>query len=336
MAVSTLTSGFVSVPYMAMTMQPIDCPAPILPDDFEACRVPGGLELWSRGGFYSPGVCFFGYRAQCTYAANDSVVWPVDEAETAVRCVPSGYECNEAPEDQRYATSNFDGTILSVPAFEIRWRTEDLDMATRNTPAPVVRTSLPPTTLPAASASEASLEPSSNAGQTPRLSLAADESTTASPAPATSFPFTSGAIAGIVVGAAVGLLVLILLVVYLAVRNRRRRKAGMDPRPEDLWDQGTYLGPGLAELDSTQRPAELDGGTTEPKELLAESTTSPVKQTESIAATDRYPNVSHMSPNDVPIEMPAEPVPRTRVSVCSNDGLEHEHAEPIRKPTGDV
>lgn len=236
-----------------------------------------------------------------------------------------GHECNEVSEDQRYATSNFDGTILSVPAFETRWRSEDLDIATRNTPAPGVRTSLPPTTFPAASASEASLEPSSNARQTPRPSVAADGSTTASPAPAASFPLTSGAIAGIVVGAVVGLLVLMLLVAYLAIRNRRRRKAGMDPRPEDLWVQGTYRGPGLAELDSTQHPAELEGGTTEPKELLADSTTSPVKQTE---------RISHMSLNDVPLEMPAEPVPGTRASTCSN-GLEHEDVEPIREPIGD-
>jgi hypothetical protein len=73
---------------MPMTVQAIPCPAPILQDDFDACRIPGGVELWSNGGFYSPGECFVGYRAMCTQTSAVSNGWPIQKEETVVRCIP--------------------------------------------------------------------------------------------------------------------------------------------------------------------------------------------------------------------------------------------------------
>lgn len=71
-----------------MTVQAIPCPPPILQSDFEGCRIPGGIELWSNGGFYSPGECFEGYRAMCTQTSPVSNGWPIRNEETVVRCVP--------------------------------------------------------------------------------------------------------------------------------------------------------------------------------------------------------------------------------------------------------
>jgi hypothetical protein len=84
----TLSSGTLRVPYMPMTVHAIPCPPPILPDDFDGCRIPGGVDLWSKGGFYSPGECFSGYRAMCTQMLAVSNGWPIQDGETVVRCVP--------------------------------------------------------------------------------------------------------------------------------------------------------------------------------------------------------------------------------------------------------
>lgn len=88
MVESTLKSGTKAVPYMLMTLEAIPCPAPVLPDDFDNCRIPGGLNMWSKRGFYSPGKCFAGYLAACTQTAVETEGWPVRVDETAVRCIP--------------------------------------------------------------------------------------------------------------------------------------------------------------------------------------------------------------------------------------------------------
>jgi hypothetical protein len=88
MAVHTLSSGTKRVPYMPMTIEFIPCPAPVLQSDFDSCRIPGGLELWANGGFYSPGECFTGYYARCTQTAPVSSGWPIQREETVVRCIP--------------------------------------------------------------------------------------------------------------------------------------------------------------------------------------------------------------------------------------------------------
>lgn len=85
----TLKSGTRTVPYIAMTSQPILCPAPVLAGDFESCQIPGGVSLWSTGGFYSPGVCFLGYEALCTQTDPKQLAWSIRPGETVVRCVPS-------------------------------------------------------------------------------------------------------------------------------------------------------------------------------------------------------------------------------------------------------
>ncbi|RDA91879.1 hypothetical protein CP533_0387 [Ophiocordyceps camponoti-saundersi (nom. inval.)] len=125
------------IPSMPMTESAMACAAPVLPADFERCRVPGGIDLWSRGGFYSPGVCFISYRALCTQSTASSDGWPHHAEETVVRCVPEAYECNADGRDQRFATSDLAGTVLSVPAFEIRWRDVNLHKAASESPAPL-------------------------------------------------------------------------------------------------------------------------------------------------------------------------------------------------------
>ena len=89
MAVATLTSGTLTVPYMPMTVQALECLPPVLEEDFDHCRIPGGVDLWSSGGFYSPGQCFAGYKAQCTQTRVRDDEWPLHEGETAVRCIPT-------------------------------------------------------------------------------------------------------------------------------------------------------------------------------------------------------------------------------------------------------
>lgn len=88
MSASTLSSGGKTVPYMRMMDRAIPCQGPIQAADFQACRVPGGVYVWTRGGFYSPRVCFVGYRPQCTQTAESSDGWPLRDGETAVRCIP--------------------------------------------------------------------------------------------------------------------------------------------------------------------------------------------------------------------------------------------------------
>lgn len=77
------------IPTMPMTVQGINCPAPILTDDFSNCRIPGGVDMWASGGFYSPGVCFVGYQAQCTQTKVAKSEYPIQPGETVVRCIPA-------------------------------------------------------------------------------------------------------------------------------------------------------------------------------------------------------------------------------------------------------
>lgn len=73
---------------MPMTNPAVVCPPPILASDFDSCRIQGGVDLWWRNGFYSPGVCFAGYRPSCTLTKFPGAEWPLREGETAVRCIP--------------------------------------------------------------------------------------------------------------------------------------------------------------------------------------------------------------------------------------------------------
>ncbi len=88
LGVQTLSSGTKQIPYMTMTDAAMACAAPIRATDFDKCRVPGGVDLWERQGFYSPGVCFAGYDPLCSQTRPPSEEWPLRVGETAVRCVP--------------------------------------------------------------------------------------------------------------------------------------------------------------------------------------------------------------------------------------------------------
>jgi hypothetical protein len=85
---SYVTIGADSVPYLALTTEAVECPDPILYEDFIDCGVPGGPELWRQGGFYSPGMCFIGYTAACTETKGFSGGFSIRKGETAVKCVP--------------------------------------------------------------------------------------------------------------------------------------------------------------------------------------------------------------------------------------------------------
>lgn len=47
--------------------------------------------------------------------------------ETVRSDICRGYECNDKTADQRYAVSTYNDIILSAPAFEIRWRSVDVN-----------------------------------------------------------------------------------------------------------------------------------------------------------------------------------------------------------------
>jgi hypothetical protein len=86
---SMLSNGAITVAYMPMTSAELQCSPPIMEYSFEKCGVPGGIKMWSGGGFYSPGVCFVDYRASCTQTKASSPGWPIRNGETVVRCIPS-------------------------------------------------------------------------------------------------------------------------------------------------------------------------------------------------------------------------------------------------------
>lgn len=202
MDLSTVVDG--TIPSMPMTKSAMPCSAPVLPTDFERCLIPGGVDFWTQGGFYSPGVCFTGYRPLCTQTAG---------TETAVRCVPRAYKCNADGKDQRFAVSDFDGTLLSAPAFEIRWRGVDLKVGA-DTSSRASDRGLPSETV---TLSESASTASSTAAAT-HSSSPAVESAVAS---------TSSVGAGLVAAIAIGTVAVVLIVGLLGglLARRRRRKS---------------------------------------------------------------------------------------------------------------
>ncbi|KAL6888077.1 hypothetical protein GGI43DRAFT_431002 [Trichoderma evansii] len=318
----TLSSGTLHVPYMPMTVHAIPCPAPILQDDFDGCRIPGGVELWSKGGFYSPGVCFSGYRAMCTQTSAVSNGWPIQEGETVVRCIPEEYECNDVTKDQKYAVTNYDGTILSAPAFEIRWRSVDLIVRTteRNPPGLPTRE---PTLTSHISTSTAITITMTNAMIT---TLASPQSVSAATgqhsssiasynvsSPLTSQPeptLNSGIIAGIIVGSCLGLLAA-ASAIYFFLFHRRRKRQGPRRLTDDTWaQQGTYKEP--TGLSVTRYPAELENKQMELRELPVD-THSPSGDA-SLAS-----RAGHISVNAIPVEVAADPVQNITEAVIQGD-----------------
>lgn len=268
MATSTLVSGTLSVPYIAMTVPILDCPPPVLQQDFESCRIPGGIELWTSGGFFSPGVCFSGYRAVCT---QTSPRWPTATGETAVRCIPTGFDCDQ--EQPMYATSVYDGTTLSAPAFEIRWRIGDLGSVMSPLDTPMTLDG--PTTLVTLGTSA----PGDSRGYRPPSSPTSAAAATTEDVDGEEHVGDAGegqpgalstaSIVGIAIGVSFGLLTLSMIALWLLMRRRQREieeagRRGVEEAEEDRR--------ALAAV-SREQPVELGDSRSEPKELAADSST---------------------------------------------------------------
>ncbi|PHH80615.1 hypothetical protein CDD80_618 [Ophiocordyceps camponoti-rufipedis] len=207
-----------------MTKSAMPCSAPVLPTDFERCLIPGGVDFWTQGGFYSPGVCFTGYRPLCTQTAG---------TETAVRCVPRAYKCNADGKDQRFAVSDFAGTLLSAPAFEIRWRDVDLKRAA-DTSSRASDWSLPGETVTLSeSASTASTNSAATRSSSPAVESAVASTSSVGP----------GLVAAIAIGTVAVVLIAGLLIGLLAKRRRcrshqsaTRLEPATEPQPNEMED----------------------------------------------------------------------------------------------------
>ncbi|PHH93243.1 hypothetical protein CDD83_9513 [Cordyceps sp. RAO-2017] len=269
MAVKTLHSGSKAIPYLPMTDSAIPCPGPVLIADFQHCRVPGGVELWERGGFYSPGVCFAGYKPSCTQTAEPSDGWPLRAGETAVRCVPEDYDCNAEDGDQRYATSALAGTVLSVPAFEIRWRSEDLAQATRgSTVARSSHDALPSQTVTIAATTRrpGSGTVASTKGTAESIKGTVDSASTSDP-PSTvarTVSLSPGYIVAIAVGSCAGLLALVVSAFLWMTRYRHKSKTVST----EMRDPG----PAESREPHNNQPVEIEHRPVGPRELPANST----------------------------------------------------------------
>ncbi|KAL7802065.1 hypothetical protein V8C44DRAFT_370755 [Trichoderma aethiopicum] len=314
MAVHTLSSGTKRVPYMPMTIEIIPCSAPILQSDFDNCQIPGGLELWANGGFYSPGECFTGYYARCTQTAPVSNGWPIQREETVVRCIPEGYDCNDKTKDQRFAVTNYDGTILSAPAFEIRWRSVDVSNARRSTEFNPPGAPAPRPTSTIAPASTSSFTTTSDVLTTDFTSFLPISTTTAEPSspsvsylpsPGPAVALSSGTIAGVAVGSCLGLLAVASAITFLFIR-RRRRSQGPRRLTEDTDTWGQHdAHKDATELPISQRPAELENKSMELRELPVE----PRPFSQEFSPMWR---AGHISVNAIPVEVAADPAPNAR------------------------
>ncbi|KAL7944882.1 hypothetical protein V8C42DRAFT_323982 [Trichoderma barbatum] len=298
---------------MPMTIHAIPCPPPILQSDFDACRVPGGIELWSNGGFYSPGGCFDGYRALCTQTSPASNGWPIRGEETVVRCVPDGYTCNDMARDQKYAVTNYDGTTLSAPAFEIRWRSADLTHAIRTTerfppglPTPFststsdFSTSTPiitSTTNIFVTTPASSLLASSSLAISSTIAQSSLSNVPSSPPAKSHLASSPGAIAGITVGGGLGLLVVASAIMFLYL-HRRRKYQGPSRLTDDTWGQGGAQKE-LTDLTGSHCPVELEDKPMELRELPVE----PQPCAEQLSYT---PRACHISVNTIPVEAAAD------------------------------
>ncbi|EHK19283.1 uncharacterized protein TRIVIDRAFT_69279 [Trichoderma virens Gv29-8] len=313
MAVRTLSSGTKQVLYMPMTIQAIPCPPPILQSDFDGCRIPGGIELWSNGGFYSPGECFEGYRAMCTQTSPVSNGWPIRNEETVVRCVPDGYDCNDMTKDQKYAVTNYDGTTLSAPAFEIRWRSADLAHAIRTTemnppgiptPFPTSTRDLPTSKLITTTTDTFVSAPTSAFPTSSTAVQLSSSSVSSSPPPQSNSALSPGTIAGITVGSCLGFLIVVSASAFLFLHRRRKHK-GQHRLTEDTWcQQGAHKEP--SELLGTQCPAELEDKPMELRELPVEPQLC--AEAEQVTHASR---ASHISVNAIPVEVAAYPSQKT-------------------------
>lgn len=120
-----------------------------------------------------------------------------------------------------------------------------------------------------------------------------------------------GGIAGIVVGGGISAIGMLLAVIFFILR-RNRKQAGATRLAELSAEDGKFI--------EGQPPIELDNKPMQPKELPAESATGAgirhPKGGDDCGPVPRgpSPNATHISLNEIPIEMPAEPVERPPVS----------------------
>lgn len=227
--------------------------------------------------------------------------------------------------------TNYDGTILSAPAFEIRWRSVDLIVRTteRNPPGlptrestvighistsrtftmtmtnALITTPTTPTT-PTPPTSPPSVSPTTEQNASSTASYNASSPLTSQPKPT----LNSGTIAGITIGSCLGLLAVASAIVFFLVR-RRRRHQGLRRLTDDTWgQQDTHKEP--AGLSVTRYPAELENKPMELREL-------PVETCSPSADASPAPRACHISVNTIPVEVAADPVQNVSEAMRQGD-----------------
>jgi hypothetical protein len=220
----------------------------------------------------------------------------------------SGYECNDEDKDQRYAVSAYEGTILSAPAFEIRWRSEDLLAEQTTLPDPGGAISIP-TAEPSSSHAEGDEHGSgSEAAPTSLAPLGhptVDGESTAGPQPTIATERQSTLRPGVIIAIALGaffsaMLVLVPVAWVYAKRWRRRRSL------EQLAEENRQC-PSHQVWTLSRPPAELESKPIEPRELPATeiSRDIPLLNTRPAGVTRNGVELDRMLGNHVTTEMPA-------------------------------
>ncbi len=134
--------------------------------------------------------------------------------------VESDYACNARTDDQRYATSMYDGTTLSAPAFEIRWRSYDV-----RGPGAV-----PPVATSSNVLGKSSQDAKTTTSSASSISNVANTVSTQSTERVK--PTSPGKIAGVVVGSVVACCLCVVGAVL--VWQRRRRRLNMAKAPDSV------------------------------------------------------------------------------------------------------
>ncbi|CAI4216006.1 unnamed protein product [Parascedosporium putredinis] len=180
------------------------------------CVPPQWDEVWFRGAYYSPGICPSGYTAGC-YAfdpefAGVKQTRQVPELtpkadETAVICVPLGFECYSSW--TLFAVSYSDGYPYSrIPAIDVRWKESDIPFLETSPQTPRA-VQLPTSTHVS--------EPTWEAPETPTLGPNGGFDTS----PRAVSGLSSGQKAGIAVGAVLGVACIASLLGWAIWRRRR-------------------------------------------------------------------------------------------------------------------
>ncbi|KAL7939235.1 hypothetical protein V8C35DRAFT_286100 [Trichoderma chlorosporum] len=222
----------------------------------------------------------------------------------------SGYECNDLTKDQKYAVTNYDGTTLSAPAFEIRWRSADLAHGVRTTEMfpPGIPTPFPTLTTSDVSTSKLITTTTNTLVPAPTSTLSISSAIvqftptngSSSPTPKPNAALGPGIIAGITVGSCLGLLVVASAIMFLLV-HRRRKYQGPSRIMDDTWcQQDVQKEP--TELSATQRPAELGDKPMELRELPVEP--QPCAEAEQPTHISRAHHI--VTVNTIPVEVAAD------------------------------